>query len=94
MQYLGTHTTIKRFIARGMSEELAEEIVSAIEEAKDHSHLVTKDDLRIAVSDLKNEIKEVRNEIKESKHDMLKWIMPCFITIIALLIGICIKILA
>lgn len=54
----------------------------------------TKDDLKIAISDLRNEIKEVRNEIKESKYDILKWIMPCFITIIGLLIGISIKIIA
>lgn len=68
------HIYIKRFIAKGMSEELAEDVTDAIKTSRDtdFSNLATKLDLQEVRADLqaeiqagKAEIQAVRAEIKE-----------------------------
>lgn len=70
MAILNTHATIKKLIKDGCSEKLAESIVEVINEQ--NNELVTKNDLRLAILELKT--------------DLLKWIIPFFLTIIGLII--------
>ena len=54
MALLNTHTTVKKFIKHGFSEDQAEVIVEAI---NDHNtQLVTKNDLNIAIARLESKI--------------------------------------
>ncbi len=77
------HIYIKKFIAKGMSEELAEEVTDAIKLSKDadFSNLATK-------ADLKAEVQEVRTEIAELKAEIIKWMFGGFISVIGLLTGV------
>jgi len=70
MALIDTHTTVKKFIKHGFSEEQAEVIVETINEK--NTELVTKNDLNIALLELKT--------------DLLKWMIPFFLTIIGLII--------
>jgi hypothetical protein len=70
MALLNTHTTVKKFMKHGFSEEQAEVIVDAIN--NQNTELVTKNDLNIAILELKT--------------DLLKWMIPFFLTIIGLII--------
>jgi len=65
-----THATIKKLIKDGCSEKLAESIVGAINNQS--NELATKNDLRLAILELKT--------------DLLKWMIPFFLTIIGLII--------
>lgn len=70
MAISNTHTTIKKLIKDGCSEKLAESIVEIIND--ENNQLVTKTDLRLAMLELKT--------------DLLKWMIPFFLTIIGLII--------
>jgi hypothetical protein len=71
MQALNTHIWVKRFIAAGTSEKLAEEIVTAIDEHKKQSDLATKDDLKVTILELKTgDLAEVKGEILGIKKDL------------------------
>jgi hypothetical protein len=54
MALLNTHTTVKKFIKHGFSEDQAEVIVEAINDQ--NNELVTKNDLKLAISELKSDI--------------------------------------
>ncbi len=75
MALLDTHAAIKLLTSKGFSEDQAEAIVFIEEEKADK--LVTSSDLKIAIQEL--------------KIDMIKWIMPFFLTIILLIIGLWFK---
>ena len=88
MARVDTHQLIKNFIASGTSEKQAEMFIDAAtiiakEEIdalkKDHPNLATKTDLLELKSELKAEIKDI-------KIDLLKWMIPFFLTIIGLII--------
>jgi len=70
MAISNTHTKIKKLIKDGCSEKLAESIVEIIND--ENNQLVTKTDLRLAILELKT--------------DLLKWMIPFFLTIIGLII--------
>jgi len=72
---LDTHASVKLLIANGFAEKQAEAIVSIIKERD--GGLVTKDDLKMALAEL--------------KVDILRWVMPFFLTIIVLIIGLWFK---
>lgn len=73
------HIYIKRFKAKGMSEELAEEVTDAIKASKDTdiSHLATKEELKTALA--------------EAKADIIKYMFTGFIAVIGLLVAVLFK---
>lgn len=73
------HTYIKKFKAKGMSEELAEEVTDAIKASKDTdiSHLATKEELKTALA--------------EAKADIIKYMFTGFIAVIGLLVAVLFK---
>lgn len=88
MAILNTHAVVKKFTQHGFTEEHAELIVDAINDQSDQ--LATKNDLVMLKAELKSEILEIkselREEIKDIKIDLLKWMIPFFLTIIGLII--------
>lgn len=67
MKNLAVHTTIKDFIATGMTEQQAEKIVTdlitivkdeIISLEKDRLNLVTKDDLKVTILEFRKELKD------------------------------------
>jgi hypothetical protein len=76
MALLNTHATVKKFMQHGFSEEQAEVVVEAINDQS--NHLVTKQDLAIAVSELKSDIAELKTNIK--------WIMAIGLLIVGILL--------
>ncbi|HNQ68354.1 MAG TPA: hypothetical protein PKN32_08240 [Bacteroidales bacterium] len=76
MALLNTHATVKKFMQHGFSEEQAEVVVDAINDQS--NHLVTKQDLAIAVSELKSDIAELKTNIK--------WIMAIGLLIVGILL--------
>ncbi|MBM3467725.1 MAG: hypothetical protein FJX70_07870 [Alphaproteobacteria bacterium] len=88
MAILNTHAVVKKFTQHGFTEEHAELIVDAINDQSDQ--LATKNDLAMLKTELKAEILEVKTElkaeIKDTKIDLLKWMIPFFLTIIGLII--------
>ena len=98
MKSLDTHTAVKSLIAAGLPENQAEVIVATITIEKAQSDLVTKADLRVAISEVRREISEVKAELKadiaelrtevkteiaEIKRD-LKWGMGLLVGILTL----------
>ncbi len=77
MAILNTHAVVKKFTQHGFTEEHAELIVDAINDQSDQ--LATKNDLALLKA-------ELREEIKDIKIDLLKWMIPFFLTIIGLII--------
>lgn len=55
MAYLDTHRAIEKIIATGVSKETAEAIVDTVSSKNDE--LVTKNDLRLAVSEINTNMK-------------------------------------
>jgi hypothetical protein len=95
MAILNTHAVVKKFTQHGFTEEHAELIVDAINDQSDQ--LATKNDLAMLKTELKadilnlelkleskieHEISTLRGEIKDIKIDLLKWIIPLFLTIL------------
>ncbi|UXM65466.1 CCDC90-like domain-containing protein [Megaira polyxenophila phage MAnkyphage_25.80] len=76
MALLNTHATVKKFMQHGFSEEQAEVVVEAINDQS--NHLVTKQDLAIAVSELKSDVAELKTNIK--------WIMAIGLLIVGILL--------
>lgn len=62
------HIYIKRFIAKGMSEELAEDVTDAIKTSRDtdFSNLATKLDLQEVRADLQQKYKRARRKYRRS----------------------------
>jgi CRISPR/Cas system type I-B associated protein Csh2 (Cas7 group RAMP superfamily) len=97
MKNLAVHTAIKDFIATGMTEQQAEKIVTDIitiakdevsSSVKDQSDLVTKNDLKVALSDFKSELKKefaTKDDLKIAigglERDM-KWLMGIGVAIL------------
>jgi hypothetical protein len=75
MALLDTHAIIEEMIAAGVKKKQAEIITRAINGSKDE--LVTKGDLELGMIKLKVEI--------------LKWIVPMFLTNILFIIGLWLK---
>jgi hypothetical protein len=77
------HTYIKKFTAKGMSEELAEDVTDAIKASRDidFSHLATKADL----AELKAATKA---DLAELKAEIIKWMFGGLISTVTLLLGI------
>jgi hypothetical protein len=61
MALLNTHTTVKKFIKHGFSEDQAEVIVEAINDQ--NTQLVTKNDLKLSITELKSEISKLENKM-------------------------------
>ena len=70
MTLINTHATVKKLIKNGFSEQQAESLVKIVNSKNDE--VVTKNDLKIAILELKS--------------DLLKWMIPFFLTIIGLII--------
>jgi hypothetical protein len=70
------HIYIKKFTAKGMSEELAEEVTDAIKASKDtdFSHLATKVDLRELEMRMDVKIAQLETKIAQSTATITKWI--------------------
>jgi hypothetical protein len=87
------HIYIKKFIAKGMSEELAEDVTDAIRVSKDadFAHLATKADLRELELRIDNKIGEVKTAIAETKSEMKGWLLTGVLGIISLLVTILFK---
>jgi hypothetical protein len=62
MAYLDTHRAIEKIISTGVSKETAEAIVDTVSSKNDD--LVTKNDLKLAVSELKSEINVIASNMK------------------------------
>lgn len=88
MAILNTHAVVKKFTQHGFTEEHAELIVDAINDQSDQ--LATKNDLAMLKTEINAKIVEIkselREEIKDIKIDLLKWMIPFFLTIIGLII--------
>lgn len=99
MAYLDTHTVIEELIASGASKKQAEVCVARFvlrNEIEDLEHrLATKSDLselrlgtKLDISELRTELKSDISGIKvsmaEIKTDILKWMIPFFLGIVAL----------
>jgi len=80
MALLNTHTTVKKFIKHGFSEDQAEVIVEAINDQ--NTQLVTKNDLKLSITELKSEISKLENKMDIN----MKWIMAIGIIIIGMLL--------
>jgi hypothetical protein len=81
MALLNTHATVKKFMQHGFSEEQAEVVVEAINDQS--NHLVTKQDLAIAISELKSDI--ARYFLTELQTN-LKWVMAIGLLILGILL--------
>lgn len=97
MANMDTHAIIKDFITSGIPEKQAEMIVAKVitiaknevnSLGKEQLNLATKIDLNEVKSELKLEIEKVRLEIRDIKIDILKWIIPLFLTVLLSDIGI------
>ena len=77
-----TYNLVKRISKAGLKEDVAQEIVHAISESRsfDIANLATKSDLNALKQEMKAEINQV-------KYDILKWMIPLMMTIIALIIS-------
>jgi hypothetical protein len=88
MAILNTHAVVKKFTQHGFTEEHAELIVDAINDQSDQ--LATKNDLAMLKTEINAKIIEIKSELKEEikdiKIDLLKWMIPFFLTIIGLII--------
>lgn len=82
MALLDTHEQIEELIASGMKKKQAEILIRAVN--KSSNELVTKNDLAILKSDL--ELTIVKQKI-----EILKWIVPMFLTNLLLIIGLWFK---
>lgn len=83
---MDTHAIIKDFITSGIPEKQAEMIVAkVITIAKNEVDSLGKEQLNLAT---KSDIEKVRLEIKDVKIDILKWIIPLFLTVLLSNIGI------
>ena len=80
MALLNTHTTVKKFIKHGFSEEQFKVIVEAINDQ--NTQLVTKNDLKLSITELKSEISKLENKMDIN----MKWIMAIGIIIIGMLL--------
>jgi hypothetical protein len=87
MAILNTHAVVKKFTQHGFTEEHAELIVDAINDQSDQ--LATKNDVAMLKTEINAKIVEIkselREEIKDIKIDLLKWMIPFFLTIIGLI---------
>ena len=93
-----THSVIKRLQKKGFPEEQAEAIVSTIMESRefDLSKIATKEQISMLqrdIEEIKNEMKNfaTKADISEVKYDLLKWLIPFMMTIVALMITIMFK---
>ena len=77
-----TYRIVKRLKDAGFSDHQAETITDVLRESRaaDLSDLVTKSDLKAALSDLGTELKAdiagVKTEMADLKADIFKWIVP------------------
>ena len=76
MALINTHTTVKKFIQHGFTEQQAEIIVETIN--NQNNELVTKQDLDIAITKLDSKIESVNTNIK--------WIMAIGLLIVGILL--------
>lgn len=77
-----THAAIKTLIQEGVKEKQAEAFVKVIQESKDNN-AATKADLNEFEQRLRAEISTLRIEVANVKYDLIKWILPFLIGIIA-----------
>jgi hypothetical protein len=93
-----THSLVKRLEQSGLNEKQAEGIVHAISESRsfDYNLLATKPDIAELKHDnalLKQEVDNIKEnmatkaELNQVKYDILKWMIPLMMTIIALIIS-------
>jgi hypothetical protein len=86
MVNMDTHAIIKDFITSGIPEKQAEMIVAkVITIAKNEVDSLGKEQLNLAT---KSDMEKVRLEIRDVKIDILKWIIPLFLTVLLSNIGI------
>ena len=86
MANMDTHAIIKDFIASGIPEKQAEIIVAkVITIAKNEVDSLGKEQLNLAT---KSDMEKVRLEIRDVKIDILKWIIPLFLTVLLSNLGI------
>lgn len=86
MANMDTHAIIEDFITSGIPKKQAEMIVAkVITIAKNEVDSLGKEQLNLAT---KPDIEKIRLEIRDSKIDILKWIIPLFLTVLLSDIGI------
>lgn len=87
MAYFDTHTVVKELVASGTPEKQAEvcDARFVLNEIEDLEHrLATKSDITELRTELKSDIFELKVSIAEIKTDILKWMIPFFLGIVAL----------
>ena len=86
MANMDTHAIIEEFITSGIPKKQAEMIVAkVITIAKNEVDSLGKEQLNLAT---KPDIEKIRLEIRDFKIDILKWIIPLFLTVLLSDIGI------
>ena len=75
MAVIDTHELVEELIAAGFKKKQAESITKAVRQSS--NHLVTVSDLELA--------------LVKQKVDLLKWIVPMFLTNLLLIIGLWFK---
>jgi len=75
MALIDTHALVEDLVASGVKKKQAEVITKAVQQSS--NHLVTVSDLELA--------------LVKQKIDLLKWIVPMFLTNILLIVGLWFK---
>lgn len=109
MTTVNTHKLFKELVATGLAQNTSEVISTAILDSRTIGNFATKEqvdilekeqsdiktDLALIKTDIAN-IKQTmttRTDLAELKIDLLKWIMPMFITIMGAIIALLVKII-
>lgn len=87
-----THSIIKRLVTAGLEEPIAEEIVRAIDDKRDHDS-ASKLDLMEVENRLSAEIAKTNIAIERTKNEILKWMIPFMFTNTLAIIGVIISLL-
>ncbi len=85
MAFVNTNTRINQFIEHGFTKEQAEFLV---EEIANEDSTKIKIDIEVIKRTMatKEDLEKLRTEIKDIKIELLKWMIPFFLTIIGLII--------
>ena len=94
MALLDTHAAVKEFVSVGLKEKQAEAITNVISRIDDK--VANKSDLARLESIVSSDIKNLENNLKseialsvyKTKIELLKWIIPMFLTNILFMIGL------
>lgn len=85
---IDTYKLIEDMIAAGIKKPQAEIITNAINQSNDN--LVTKSDLKLAISEVKSEVNLVKSEVQSVRSEMstLKWMVGLVCALMIMMISL------